>query len=235
MQEKKFYPFTDPVVFPLVMYDADMCRQLIERILPGRRVRQIRFSGQDENGRVDVEKAILNSPFHKGIRLDVLFDGDDQWYDLEMQLERNRNIPKRSRYYHGLIDSHILEKGQNYSRLKPSYVIFLCQFDLFGLDEAVYCFQYYDEKKGLPLGDESYTLILNSKCSEEKVPPALQMLFAYMNSGKLPGDADAFIRCIHSRVTELNQGKELSTVMTLEEQLRLEAEWAREDGIEEGR
>lgn len=43
------------------------------------------------------------------------------------------NLPKRMRYYQGMIDLNILEKGENYKNLKKSFVIFICTFDLFGL------------------------------------------------------------------------------------------------------
>ena len=49
-----------------------------------------------------------------------------------MQTVENRNIHKRTRYYQGMIDLNILEKGENYKSLKKSFVIFICTFDLFG-------------------------------------------------------------------------------------------------------
>ena len=33
------------------------------------------------------------------------------------------NLPKRMRYYQGMIDLNILEKGENYKNLKKSFVI----------------------------------------------------------------------------------------------------------------
>ena len=35
----------------------------------------------------------------KSIRLDVLFEDERGWYDIEMQVENRENLPKRSRYY----------------------------------------------------------------------------------------------------------------------------------------
>ena len=37
------YPITNPLVFAIVMKDAELCRELIERILPGRKISKIRF------------------------------------------------------------------------------------------------------------------------------------------------------------------------------------------------
>ena len=67
-----------------------------------------------------------------------------------------------------MIDTKLHRRGQYYSELRPCYVIFLCCFDLFGQDEPVYEFEYYDVKKSLRLGDESYTIFLNSKSKKER-------------------------------------------------------------------
>lgn len=160
------------------------------RIFPDRKISQIKLSEEtvynshQRDRSVEAERNILNGPFHKSVQLDVLFEGDDSWFDIECQIEDTGNIPKRTRYYHSLIDAHILTKGKDYENLRPCFVIFICRFDLFGRDEAIYSFQNYDEKNHLPLGDESYTLLLNSKCSEDKVPESLKALFQYINQGE---------------------------------------------------
>jgi len=103
---------------------------------------------------VETEKNISISPEIKSIRLDVLFEGETEWYDIEMQVENRGHLPKRSRYYHALKTAKSLKKGENYSTLKPGYVIFICMFDLFGMGEPMYTFEMCDyEKKGLKLGE----------------------------------------------------------------------------------
>ena len=47
-----------------------------------------------------------------------------------------KNLPKRARYYRGMIDLNILEKGKDYNQLKKSYVIFICNYDPFSRDGA---------------------------------------------------------------------------------------------------
>ncbi len=69
----------------------------------------------------------------KSVRLDIYVeDGNNTVYNIEMQTTENKNLPKRTRYYQGMIDLNILEKGENYKDLKRSFVIFVCTFDLFG-------------------------------------------------------------------------------------------------------
>lgn len=79
----------------------------------------------------------------KGVRLDVYVE--DDWntvFDLEMQIHMKRNLAKRMRYYQGMIDLNILEKGGDYNKLKKSYVIFICTFDLYGQGHHLHTFEY---------------------------------------------------------------------------------------------
>ena len=51
-----------------------------------------------------------------------------------MQVAPKRNLPKRSRYYQGMIDLNSIEKGAKYNALKKSFIIFICMFDPFNED-----------------------------------------------------------------------------------------------------
>lgn len=39
------------------------------------------------------------------------------------------------------------------AELRPTYVIFICTFDYYGIEEPIYFFEKYDVKKSLPYGD----------------------------------------------------------------------------------
>lgn len=77
--------------------------------------------------------AIKHSYDGKGVRLDVYAADDEKTvYDIEMQATSNKNLPKRSRYYQGMIDLNLIKKGEDYKTLRKSYIIFICIFDPFG-------------------------------------------------------------------------------------------------------
>ena len=116
---------------------------------------------------LETEKTMIPDANAKSVRLDVLFEDENAWYVLEMQVIDTGEIPKRSRYYHSASDVRTLGAGRRYIELKPCYVIFICMFDLFGLEEPIYRFQMTHGKNRLPLGDEQYTLILNADCPPE--------------------------------------------------------------------
>lgn len=82
-------------------------------------------------------------------------------YDCEMQTSRKDNLPKRTRYYQGMIDLNLLERGANYKELKKSYVIFICPFDEFKRGLHKYTFENRcKEMPELVLGDESTKIFL---------------------------------------------------------------------------
>lgn len=106
-------------------------------------------------------------------------------YNVEMQTVENRNLPKRTRYYQGMIDLNILEKGENYKNLKKSFVIFVCTFDLFGEGRHIYTFENRCiENLQLPLGDDTVKIILNTKGTMDDVTPELKSLLDYIDGAQ---------------------------------------------------
>lgn len=60
-------------------------------------------------------------------------------YDLEMNKRlKRKSLPKRSRYYHALIDSKILDAGKDYRHLRRVVIIMILPYDPFGKNRMVY-------------------------------------------------------------------------------------------------
>ena len=224
------YKFSDRTMFAIVMQNESLCRQFIERVFPDRKVVDIRFRSDIK---ATAEATIIPGLLSKSVRLDVLFEDSDIYYDIEMQVEGEPFIAKRSRYYHSSMDTHTLKKGEPYSKLKPCYVIFICLHDPFGLGEPVYSFEMVDEKLGLQLGDGSFTIILDVKGSKEKTPKELEAFFTYINTESVAED-DEFIKEIHQRVEEANNDAEVIEIMTLAEDARFREMIAYEKGEQSG-
>ena len=123
------------------------------------------------------------------VRLDIYGeDGNETVYNIEMQTTENRNLPKRTRYYQGMIDLNILEKGDNYKNLKRSFVIFICTFDLFGEGRHIYTFENRCiQNLDLGLGDDTTKIILNTKGTMDDVTPEMKKLLDFID-GKEPED-----------------------------------------------
>ena len=168
-----------------------------------------------ENLNVETQKTLKLEADAHGVRFDAFVESSKLWADIEMQTSDGLELDKRARYYHGNIDLDFLEQGKSYKELKPSYVIFICTFDHFNMDEPVYFFRSWDVEKSLPLKDLSYTIVLNTKCSPEKVPEALKPFYDYLNDPK-KNEASELTRMIDERVRMFNSDEWRKRYMTFE-------------------
>ncbi len=222
-----FLPFTNDKIFMNVMRSPKICRALLELILPNEEIGAIRIKksdnpfvdnseiDEDENLSVETQKTLKLEADAHGVRFDAFVESSKLWADIEMQTSDGSVLDKRARYYHANIDLDFLEQGQPYENLKPSYVIFICTFDHFNMDEPVYFFRSWDVEKSLPLKDLSYTIMLNTKCSPEKVPEALKPFYEYLNDPK-KNQASELTRMIDERVRKFNSNEWRQRYMTFE-------------------
>ena len=150
------------------------------------------------------------------------------------ELKLKDNLPKRMRYYQGMIDLNILEKGENYKNLKKSFVIFICTFDLFGLGRHVYTFENRCiEDLELPLGDDTTKIILNTKGTLDDVSPEMKRLLDYVD-GK--GVSDTFTRDLEEAVQSARQNEKWRLdYMTLQQEYRERFQEGKVEGIKEGK
>ena len=223
------YPFSNQLIFALVMENENLCKELLERIFQGQHIKEVKILDRVST---KSEASIVTGVTSKSVRMDVLFEDKTSWFNIEMQVENRKDLPFRSRYYSAALDVKNLKKGAEYTSLNPSYIIFICQFDYFGIDEAVYFFQRMDPQKSLPLGDDSYIIIINTRC-RHKVPESLKALFDYINEGRVCTE-DNFIEKVHNKVVELQQDEEVAQIMTMEEEYERRNTAARREGREEG-
>ena len=224
------YPFSTQLMFAKVMEDRELCRDMLRIIFPDRKVKDIIVHKRETSVS---EATVITGMESKSIRLDVLFEDERGWYDIEMQVENRENLPKRSRYYGSAIDVNKLKKGRDYNELKPTYIIFICMYDEMKIDEPVYSFRMFDEKYGIPLNDERYTVILNASCSTGKVPERFRALFEYLKTGEVAGEDD-FIEKIDARVREFQDDEEIKRMMSVEDEMRLVYEKKYEKKYEKG-
>lgn len=132
---------------------------------------------------VKVEQVILNKSGKRAIRLDAwALSVDDRQFDMEMQNTTGQDsIPKRSRFYQGLMDSPVLKSGKKtrYRHLPSTTIIFITQDDIFGKDLAKYTFtEQCDEVPGLKLEDGTMKIFLNmtSKNGSKELISLLQYM-----------------------------------------------------------
>lgn len=132
---------------------------------------------------VKVEQVILNKSGRRAIRLDAwALSADERQFDMEMQNRANQDsLPKRSRFYQGLMDTPVLKSGKKtrYKYLPSTTIIFITQDDIFKKDLAKYTFtEQCEEVKGLKLEDGTTKIFLNmtSKNGSKELVSLLQYM-----------------------------------------------------------
>ena len=171
----------------------------------------------------------------KSVRLDVYVeDGKNTVYNIEMQTTQKDNLPKRMRYYQGMIDLNILEKGESYKSLKKSFVIFICTFDLFGLGRHIYTFENRCiEQPDLTLGDDTEKIILNTKGTQDDVSPEMKKLLSFIDGNTA---TDEFTKELEEAVKTVRDNEKWRLdYMTLQMSYQEKYEQGLEQGLEQGR
>ena len=140
---------------------------------------------------LEAEKTLEPEYTSRGIRLDIIVaDDKNTHYNLEMQVKNIKNpdtdtyvLPKRSRYYQALLDIDLLQKGQPYDLLPPTFIIFICVFDFFEQGNYVYTFKKCClENRELELPDEATTMLLNTKGTHGDISKDIKSFYDYVNN-----------------------------------------------------
>ncbi|MBQ8597699.1 MAG: Rpn family recombination-promoting nuclease/putative transposase, partial [Lachnospiraceae bacterium] len=103
-------------------------------------------------------------------------------YDIEPNNTYEKNtLPKRTRYYHGLIDTQLLSAGVNYSKLPNMFIIMILPYDPFGKNRMVYTIRNSCiEDTSVPYNDGATKIFLYTKGTEGNPSQALQNMLKYI-------------------------------------------------------
>ena len=206
-----------------VMRDKDICRETLE-ILLDKKIGEITY--------IDNQKTIDINYDAKSVRLDVYVEDENKIYNIEMQVVNKKDLVKRSRYYQGMIDLNVIEKGEIYRDLKESIVIFICKFDPFGEGLTKYTFKNIcNENKELYLEDGTSKVFFNTKDYYKESKEDAKTFLEYIEKEK--SSENNFVKKLEQKIRNIKENKEWrAEYMTL---LMREQEIARnnfEKGIE---
>lgn len=211
----------DDFLFSKVMRDKEICIALLEKLLK-LKIKDIKYL--EEQKTIDIEYDA------KSIRLDVYVEDGNRVFNLEMQTTNQYDLPKRSRYYQGMIDLNIIEKGEIYKNLKDSYVIFICTFDPFGKGLAQYTFENLClEDEELKLNDGAKKIFYNTTAYDKAEDVDVREFLKYVNGGE---SDNPFVKVIEDKVAKVKSSKEWrQEYMTLLMREREIINETREEGI----
>lgn len=181
------------------------------------------FNRDFKNLKVSAQKfyAGMNTDL-RGARLDVCIEGDcvdidgediTSVYDVEPdQNDKAKAIaafPKRSRFYHAIIDSRSLKSGEDFGKLKQVYVIFICNYDLFGYDRVWYTIKNRClEEPEMDYEDGAVTIVLYTRGTKGKISEELRQFLNYMENTDQNNEVNDELKSIQRMVDAVKRDGE---------------------------
>ena len=218
--------FTDDFMFrKVLMHDADLCKRLIELLLDIE-IDHISYKRDEHSLATTNEK--------KSVRLDVfLKDEAGTVFDLEMQNQKEADLPKRTRFYQSMIDIDHLDAGVSYDELPDSYIIFICTFDPY--DEQLPKYEFRElckENPSIELGAGVAKVFINAKSKSKDVSSDMRAFMDYL-CGR--GANSVLTKDIESGITRAKANRPWEReYMTLEDHLKVQSKKWKAEGIAEG-
>ena len=122
-------------------------------------------------------------------------------YNIEVQNSSAGAIPKRARYHAALMDTHTLKKGEKFSKLPESYVIFITDKDVLGEGEQLYQIERVIKKSGTLFKDGSHILYFNTARQDDNALGKLAKDLKEANPKEIKS------KVLSHRVASLKEGK----------------------------
>lgn len=144
----------------------------------------------------------------------------------------------RVRYYQSLIDMNNLKRGQHYSSLNESFIIFICPFDSFKQRRHFYSFsERCDQDPAVKLNNKTHHIFLSTKGTLNDVQPDIKAFLNYVDSGIVSGK---FVKDIACAVDSVKSNQKVRHDFMTFQMYLLEHEMEAEErglaqGIERGR
>lgn len=161
-------------------------------------------------------------------------------YDTEVQQKDTGNLPMRSRYYQGMLDSTRLDPGEtDFNNLGKVFIIMIMPFDLFGQGKYMYTFQNIcKEVPGLELEDGATRIFLNTHGkNDDEVSEELVHLLHYIEYTNDVDEemSDERLRRLQRNVKNIQQNAEVGVkYMQLWEEMAHAKQEGHEAGLKEG-
>lgn len=216
----------------------DFCRILLETIL-GRKIGKVTVTPQ---------KPLLGMDTNlHGIRMDAYIEVTESETNVQLEpdiydIEPNkvadkRTLPKRTRYYQGLIDSRLLESGVDYEHLKNVVIIMILPYDPFDKNRMMYTVKNLCvEEPDIPYEDGIKKIFLYTRGTEGTPSQELQEMLQYIENSVAENVTNPEIAAIHNYVNEVKRDRKAGIqYMKSWEHDKMMRDEGREEGREEGK
>lgn len=200
----------------------------------GRSLKKLKVTPQKVYPGIDSDK--------RGGRLDVFVeeeaDGTENTGVYDDEPDKNDKageiaaLPRRTRFYHALIDVQSLESGAHYGELKNVTVIVITSYDPFGRDRMVYTVQNgCVEEPDIPFNDGMKTLFLYIGGKKDHPPDELKQLLRFIGDTRPENAVNGTLQELRKMVDTVKKDREVSIryMKIFEQEQKI-----REEGWEQG-
>ena len=221
--------FADNFIFCKIMENEEICREFLEILLPIK-IGKIKY--------LNTEKEFHPSYKGRSIRMDVFLKDSERIIDIEIQTTGFKNLDLRARYYQGAMDVATTKKRTKFSKLKESYVLFVCKGDPFGCNLPVYTVrQTFFEKNDFDYNDKTHKVFYNCNAYKVADDEDLKGLLEFIQTNKA---STKFSHTLEENVKIAKQNTKwedeyMYFTDVLEEQKEIVRRAARKQGLKEGR
>ena len=229
----------------MLMQEEDgekFARILLSTIL-GKKIRNVKITSQKNILGIDTDK--------HGIRLDAYIedvsDADNpdladaeiipDIYDIEPNNSYEKEtLPKRTRYYHGLIDTQLLATGAGYDKLPNVIIIVILPYDPFDQNRMVYTIRNHcHEVPNLPYDDGARKIFLYTKGTQGNPSQSLKDMLKYIQESTKENVTNEDIASIEQLVNKVKHKKEVGiNYMKSWEVEEMARKQGYQDGFDEG-
>ena len=226
----------------LLMQEEDgeeFARILLKTIL-GKPIRKVKIVPQKNIPGIDTNK--------HGIRLDayieeVVDEDGSKMSDVEIlptiyDIEPNNTyeketLPKRMRYYHGLIDTKLLSASAGYGKLPNVFIIVILPYDPFGKNRMVYTVgNRCIEDTSIPYEDGARKIYLYTKGTEGNPSQELKDMLKYIEKSTAENITNGDIASVSELVDKVKKRREVGVNYMKSWEVE---QMAREEGQKEGK
>ena len=168
----------------------------------------------------------------RGVRFDIFArDSKGKEYDIEIQRAKDGAEPKRARYNSALLDANALKSGEDFGKLRDTYVIFITENDVMGKGLDLYAFDRIDKAAGLDLHDGTHIIYVNGATRSKSDIGKLMHDFLCSNA------AEMYFDILKRQVSQFKNSEEgrHSMCKALEELVERKQAESRAEGKAEGR
>ena len=189
----------------------EVCRIILSTIL-GRKIRQVKVTPQKPFLGLDTER--------HGIRLDAYLEVKEESADAEVESDiydiepqktgRKQMLPRRTRYYQGMIDAKLLMAGKDYTKLRNVCIIVVLPYDPFDKNRMVYTIKSQCiEDKGVVYEDGITKIYLYTKGINGNPSQELREMLQYMENSVMENVKNQELAVIHEYVENIRGDKEV--------------------------